>query len=256
MRSVYGTFGGYFDSAYSRKIKAPLRYTAQTLGAVRDLDVFQAKTWRYIDAELGGNPTSLKPLLRGIARRQEVARLALVEWFDSRKYTRFVERFHAVLSQPHALPVASIDGNGPRSTRVDHVLPTLLYERWEAVRRYEDFIATASVPTLHELRIEFKRLRYSLEFFEDVLGQSAGMLIRRVKEAQDHLGDMNDAQVAVSFLRVVGKALPKDERSGIRAYRDYRQAEMDTLVATFPQMWERFNAPKNREALGLAVAAI
>ena len=51
------------------------------------------------------------------------------------------------------------------------------------------------------LRIEFKKFRYTVEYFREVLGKRAFEVIEEVKPLQDHLGDMNDAQVASQILR-------------------------------------------------------
>lgn len=44
--------------------------------------------------------------------------------------------------------------------------------------------------TLHALRIECKYLRYTLEFFQEVLDHSVAALIRQVIAVQDHLGEI------------------------------------------------------------------
>jgi CHAD domain-containing protein len=44
----------------------------------------------------------------------------------------------------------------------------LIYTRLEAVRAYEAILPQATIPQLHLLRIEFKKLRYAVEFFRDV----------------------------------------------------------------------------------------
>ncbi len=59
----------------------------------------------------------------------------------------------------------------------------------------------ADVPTLHALRIESKRLRYTLEFFSEVLPDSASTLVAELTAVQDHLGLLNDAQIAADLTR-------------------------------------------------------
>ena len=58
----------------------------------------------------------------------------------------------------------------------------------------------ADVPTLHELRISGKWLRYSLEFVEEPLGDDARPIIDKVTALQDHLGLMNDADIAAHLV--------------------------------------------------------
>jgi hypothetical protein len=55
----------------------------------------------------------------------------------------------------------------------------------------------ANVEQIHNLRIAAKRLRYSLELFRFSLPSGAGGLIDEVKEIQEHIGDMHDADVMI-----------------------------------------------------------
>ncbi len=44
-------------------------------------------------------------------------------------------------------------------------------------------------------------MRYTFEFFEEVLGPDAKPLIATTKDMQDHLGDLQDAVVTCTILR-------------------------------------------------------
>ena len=52
-----------------------------------------------------------------------------------------------------------------------------IWAAYEQVRSYEPILRWADVPTLHELRIAGKWLRYSLEFVQEPLGEDALPLI-------------------------------------------------------------------------------
>ena len=54
-----------------------------------------------------------------------------------------------------------------------------------------------NVEEIHNLRIAAKRLRYSLELFRFSLPPGTGGLIDEVKEIQEHIGDMHDADVMI-----------------------------------------------------------
>jgi hypothetical protein len=55
----------------------------------------------------------------------------------------------------------------------------------------------ANIEEIHNLRIAAKRLRYSLELFRFALPSGAGGLIDEVKEVQEHIGNMRDADVMI-----------------------------------------------------------
>lgn len=257
MRSAFDVFGEFLDPHYYRGIQKHLRKTARSLGRVRDLDVLLQKTHTYIETALDNDPTSLQPLLTILDEQHTHARNKLLKWLQSKKYDRFITSFYSLLQQPsRKMQSDDLDDVVPTAYQVNQVVPRLIYGCLEAIRAYEPHLGEADVDTLHMLRIEFKRFRYTLEFFSEVLGESVQAVISATKKIQDHLGDMNDAQVAYDRTRAIRKQLPKAEREGLDVYRKARQAEMRYLVRSFPDAWEEFNRPELRQALALAVAAL
>src|SRR5215218_9276808 len=53
---------------------------------------------------------------------------------------------------------------------------------------------------LHNLRISAKRLRYTLELFRAVFGESGERQIERVKAIQEELGNLHDADVRIALI--------------------------------------------------------
>ena len=68
------------------------------------------------------------------------------------------------------------------------------------MRAYDGAIAEAEPETLHALRIEFKRLRYLVHFFSEIMGATVNDFLAELKAIQDHLGTMQDIQVATDQL--------------------------------------------------------
>ena len=118
---------------------------------------------------------------------------------------------------------------------------------------------TGRVPLerLHQLRIAAKGLRYTLEYFQEVLGPEAKDAIKEIKGLQDHLGDLQDAVVASNLLRdfmtwgTWGHAQTKEGTPppaepivapGVAAYLAARQIELQRLVDTFPKAWKRIQS--------------
>jgi CHAD domain-containing protein len=258
MRSAARIFGPYFDrKAFAPHLKG-LRRAGQTLGAVRDLDVLLLKTQSYTDNLPADQRDSLRPLLDAWRAKREAARQQMTVYLDSEGYAEFAESFGAFLA---------IEGTGvaePTTATVSEGTPLVIYERLAAVRAYAPLLAygdQADIPTLHALRIAFKRLRYALEFFREVLGPEADDVIAVAVEMQDHLGDLHDADVAcgliVEFLNYWHHARPVGVRiEGVAAYLVERQAEMTRLVETAPAAWSRFEDPALRRKLALAVGVL
>ena len=76
-----------------------------------------------------------------------------------------------------------------------------------AERRAADF---------HRLRIRCKRLRYALEFVQDLYGEPARGFTRRLAKLQDLLGGLQDCQVAMERLHVPGPSGPAAAARGPR----------------------------------------
>ena len=149
---------------------------------------------------------------------------------------------------------------------VREAAPVLIYNRQGAVRGFDAILEQASLDQFHALRIEFKKLRYTLEFFREVLGDEAKGIISELKGLQDHLGDLNDARVAADLLRdflprwdAIQAELPVAERRGpqpILDYMAYRYVERQRLMLTFKDAWRRYNRPEMREKLAMAVGVL
>ncbi len=261
MRAAARIFGDFFDPQRFQPLVKGLRRTGRALGAVRDLDVLLHKTQRYADDLPPDQRAGLDPLLAAWRAQREAARQRMIQYLDSPRYADFVDALGMFVAAEGIGVREPLAGTEPAPSRVCDVVPLAVYERLAAVRAYEPFLPHADVPTLHALRIAFKRLRYTLEFFQEVLGPEAPEIIRETVIMQDHLGDLNDANVAcgliVAFLGHWHQEQPAGVRiEGVTNYLAVKQAEMIHLVETFPAAWARFNDPALRRKLALAVGVL
>lgn len=263
MRSAFRLFAPFFDPQAIRPLVRGLRRTAAALGEVRDLDVFREKAEHFMASNPG---TDLAPLFATWQADYDAARGALIEALDAARFARFVERLHSFVTTPGAGALPIQRGDGIEAYQVRHVAPRLIYEHYERVRAYEALVDSAPIATLHALRIDFKRLRYAMEFFEEVLGPEVKLVIKEIKTMQDHLGDLNDTSVAAQVLndfitaqRNAHSGVPQFLRpdiSGVLAYVDFQAAEQRRLLDTFPEAWASFNREEMRRSLALAVSAL
>ena len=58
------------------------------------------------------------------------------------------------------------------------------------------------VRELHNMRIAAKRLRYTLEVFEDYLPQACVQIVKELEQLQDELGAFHDSDVMIALLRL------------------------------------------------------
>jgi CHAD domain-containing protein len=261
MRSALRVFASYYKAHAVRPYVVGLRRTARCLGQVRDLDVLSQKARAYLEGLGADHAGDLDLLLAAWEDQREKARREMIDVLDSAKYRDFVDGFRLFLESPGA-GARQESGIPPRPTLVRYVAPQLIYGRWANVQAFGPVLEGAHVSVLHALRIECKRLRYTLEFFREVLSPRAGEVIAAVVQLQDHLGDLNDAEVANGLLSEFLFA-PRPDREGERliapgvvAYLAHKQRELQALVETFPDAWQAFNQPELRHALADAVAVL
>ena len=219
------------------------------------------KAQRYLKDIPDNQDINLDSLLDAWRSQRETARERMIETLDGKVYRRFVEEFGAFVTTPGAGALVRPAGR-PAANQVYQVVPTLVYRRYEVVRSYEPLLDDAPLDILHALRVDFKRLRYTLEFFRDVLGPEVGAVVKEVVAVQDHLGDLNDADVACSLLiEFLGQWSRSERRdrvdiSGVVQYLLTTQTELHGWVASFPGVWLNFNRAELRRSLALAVAAL
>jgi len=268
MRAALTVFGPYVDEKAYRPHLKSLRRTGRLLGAVRDLDVFHEKAEHYLDELPEDRRDELEPLFDAWRVERERRRERMIEWLDGGDFRSFVDGFGEFLEKrgAGAVPDFSADGS-PCGRRINIALPPVVLTELANVLAYDEWVTGPGVPLtrLHQLRIAGKYLRYTLEFFTEVLGPGGKLVIHTVKGLQDHLGDLQDAVVTSGILRDFlsgegwGRAAGKRARAeqgtdlivapGVANYMAYKQMELARLVRTFPQAWDPVRAPRYRHTL-------
>jgi CHAD domain-containing protein len=257
MRAAWRVFGDGFQPGRTKKFRRRLQLVAARLGTVRDLDVLMAATEAFAMTLPTGERSGLQPLVDSWRADRDAGRSLLMRELDSAGHRRFVEAYRDFVMTPGAdvLPVGPTVPHRVRDTAGSRI--TLAYEQ---VRAYETVLRWADVPTLHELRIAAKRLRYTLEFVREALGPEAPALIGRVVALQDHLGAMNDAEVATHMARafLVDHAgdLTDVQTAAISRYLVAREREVARWKRTVGVPWRRVSGLTFRRALGRTIAAL
>ncbi len=222
-----------------------LRRLMRRLGPCRDLAVFRQKLAAYNDA--AGQP--LLVLAEYVEERQAKVDKRLRRYLERPKVHRRLQRYRRFTATAGAgLPT----GNGRTAPLlVRHALPTLVFQRLGAVRAFGDVLPTATAAQFHQLRIQFKELRYTLTFFEELLGETSGRIIEMTRLMQDHLGTLNDASVATALL-IALDCCPEE----VAIYGDYQSAELARLTEEFHPLYAAFDRPDIRQVLALTVASL
>ena len=265
LRAAFEVFQPAFEPNVLKNHLKGLRATGRALGEVRDLDVFMEKAGHYLGTLETDHQHDLDLLLDSWRGQRDEARKRMLAYLDSQAYDEFKHQFNIFLNSPGA-GERNIRMDQPTPTLVCELAPVLIYTRFSEVRAFNPILADATIEQLHALRIEFKKLRYTVEFFREVLGKTAQDVIADIKRVQDHLGDLNDAQVATQILRDFIDlweprldALPIHERPSLEPLVQYlatRHSERHHLMNSFNQTWRYINRSRFRRNLAQAVAVL
>ncbi len=263
MRAAMPIFRAYERGGIERAVQHGVRDLTHALGAVRDLDVLIDHAQEFC----AGLPPDQQADLDGLLTRwhadHDKAQHTLADLLDSADYRRLKKKLRAfVRSAPQDAP--HFDGDTPQPYQVRHVAGGAIWTQYEAVRAYEAIMDEITIPQLHALRISGKYLRYTLEFFREVLPGDAGTLIRDVVEMQDQLGALHDAEVAAGFVRTyVAHAHGRYSKheatpvpAGLAAYLAEREHAAGTIHSEFALTWAHLTSPDWRTRLATALAAI
>lgn len=236
LRAAMSLFRDYLPEQAGR-LRDELGWVARALGSVRDLDVQleRIQEWHTDGGSL--NPEALRGLEALLCSQREHARTGLLHTLDSERYERFVADFSALLR-------AGPGGTAAALKHARNEIPSLVLKRYVKVRSDGDAIDVDSpAESLHELRIQCKRLRYALEFVEHLYPKAMRAYLERLVDLQDLLGQHQDAHVAIEQMRGLGLThqheLPAHTvfTLGEIAQRYAHQAE--TLRARFPKAYRR-----------------
>ena len=197
-------FGDELGAADAAALRDELSWIAGLLGQVRDLDIMQQNIRRYA-VELAGRP----PVPAAIGAHLRRCRTDALDALDD---ALGGERFQRILTWMERIA----EGERPdlpsdQLRRVLDAAPPLIHAATARLQQWFKREPSKLEPAqLHRIRIHFKRLRYTCEFFNDLFGDVFAEAIGKCVEFQDCLGEHQDAQVAQARLREMADRLAED----------------------------------------------
>ena len=96
-----------------------------------------------------------------------------------------------------------------------------------------------TLPDLHGLRIQCKRLRYAAEFFAPLFpGRDTRRFVRRLGVLQERLGHLNDGAVAGTLMASLGHGGGRAFAAGV--VRGFVAAQSQDVRAKAERSWRKF----------------
>ncbi len=207
-------FADLLDRGRVRRIQRKLRKVMDLCGETRNCDIALA-----VLAAAGVTPDG--PLKRRLERGrvEAAARLKqhLKDWKINRRIRIWGRWLHPEGGPPQTAPSAARRALRPLAA--------------EFFRTAQVAAKPDSTPEqLHRFRLLSKRLRYSLEIFEPVLGADGKRALARLRELQERLGAVNDCAASAAAIARLGEDGPPLRRAR-RALRRLLRERMEAFRA-------------------------
>ncbi|MCP2298495.1 CHAD domain-containing protein [Nocardia amikacinitolerans] len=238
LRSVLRSYRGLFEKAPAAEIGAELKWLATLLGVARDAEVRADRFADLLDDQGEDVPDVVAERLVGAERaRYDAAHAEVLTALDTDRYRALRERLTRWRTDPPLRPARAA------APAVDFFGVVLLrdHERVAALIRHEPTVpGPERIEALHDIRKSAKRLRYSCEAAEQVIGESAADLGHRAKRLQTVLGDHRDA---VESGEAIIERAAEAEAAGedVNVYRRLTVAEnaaADRALSRYPETAE------------------
>ena len=206
MRSAFKLFSPVLSASFVEIYSSRWKELAGRLGGARDWDVFLAETLAPLEEAFPGDADLAVLRARGEAnkaRAQESAGIALTR----KEYSQLLLAFSAALFRVERPTIAA--QNKSSGLNLNRFARQRLRKRTATIEQRVREHGKMNAERRHELRIEFKKLRYALEFFTPILPRNRLTDYQAsLSTVQDLLGTLND-QVTAS--RLIKEVHPKGE---------------------------------------------
>lgn len=251
LRAMMDVLSGIaFDPDEIARLRKGLKQLAAALGVVRDAEVWLASVDDYSAKLPEPEQAGLDPLRQRLNTMRDVGREDLFATLANKRMVRLLDQLETFVTTPGA-GLAEFDHFAPR---VRDAAGSALWSQLEAVHAFEVVMPEAPLLLLHELRIACKKLRYTIELFEDALPDDAANMHEELVAAQDHLGSLHDADVALPFIDEFLEMEPHN--LALSHYRSHLEHTRDRLWSSVPEVWSRIGSNKFRKRLAKLVAAL
>lgn len=196
-RSALSLIKDVLDPKLSRRFKKEFKYIGRITGPVRDLDVYLLNRGSYTARLPKRLRQGLDFFFEDLADRRSQEQRKLVRALRGQHYRQILIDWGTLLDGEEGLPAGKNS-----AVPISALAGRIIHKRFQRVLRDGGKIHAGTPDReLHRLRIECKKLRYSLEFFTPLYNQEQiKQLVRQLKMLQNNLGDFNDLSVQQQML--------------------------------------------------------
>jgi CHAD domain-containing protein len=262
LRAALCTFANCFVKKDAARWSKQIRGVTKAMGKARDLDVQILTVHRFLKTQKSSAVRAvMKHLLLRLEQKRKKAQKKLVaaarEFVSSDVY----DELRRVGAGPD-----DTGGKSTYSNQMYSVASKTINERLTAFLAYADNVHDSSkTDLLHAMRIEAKKLRYTMELNAEMYQGGLEKYITAARQLQTALGDMHDYVVWIEFLPQFVK---KEQRSikyrgtaaelagierAMERFGIYCVRQRDSNYAKFVRLWERFKRKRLWEELNKVI---
>jgi len=226
LRSALALFRPIISDWEFDRIREDLRWLAGELGAARNLDVLLGRI---------GSKKSARQAAKKLQPEREAAYDNVIRLLDS-------SRCRALMLNMIRWFETGGWRSRPRASKpLSSFAADQLGRRWRSVRRRGAGLAQLDAVSLHRLRIDTKKMRYSAEFLSGLYDDGAAAkkrdaFIAALEVLQDRLGELNDAETARELVGSLG--LDTEEQAEIEKHVIGRVTARDKALAAAEQAFQ------------------
>jgi CHAD domain-containing protein len=168
-------------------------WLGQITGETRDLDVYLLNFEQYKQKLPGAMRQSINPLQHFLTVKKQKSQKQLARKLRSSKYLTMLAEWEEYLSS--SVPSAPTEADA--TSTIKELADKRIWKTYKRALKEGDAIDLQSPPeALHTLRKTCKKLRYLMEFFQNLYPEHRiDKLIKRLKQLQEVLGDFQDYAV-------------------------------------------------------------
>jgi len=196
-RSLLSLVKDVYPPGETCRIRKQLGDIARETNRLRDLDVYLLARNELLEGMPGTLHQGLQQIYAEFTSERAIEQRRISAQLRGRTFIRGFQGLREIFSpqKAHGSSSAALLPIGP-------LVFSGIYRRYRKIRKIGRGISRDTADeTLHQLRIECKKLRYLMEFFNELLPLEEGQLLQKqLRRLQGRLGDYNDSSVQQRFL--------------------------------------------------------
>ena len=243
LRSALSVFGKALNPGAVEYLREELRWLQQQLGPARDWDVFITETVADL-ANRQGDAVEWSSLLVPSQRMRKEAYAAAHAVLDDQRYTSLLLRLHLWLEDK-----SWIKQRKKSAPLLVDFAATALGKREKRLTQLGDSVDSKDEAALHQIRIAAKKLRYAMEFFQDLYPKkTVTSYLGHMVRLQDLLGALNDAAVGRVLLDDLrhwqAKLIDLEAAKAMGFLSGWQAATAEDRIGHFAEAWRDYRDAK------------